>query len=47
MTALTLTNVSKFFGSVEVLKDINLTVEDGEFVVFVDLRVAVSPRYCA
>ena len=35
MTALTLTNVSKFFGSVEVLKDINLTVEDGEFVVFV------------
>ncbi len=35
MTALTLTNVCKSFGSVEVLKDINLTVEDGEFVVFV------------
>ena len=35
MTALTLTNVDKSFGSVEVLKDINLTVEDGEFVVFV------------
>ena len=35
MTALTLTNVSKSFGAVEVLKDINLTVEDGEFVVFV------------
>jgi multiple sugar transport system ATP-binding protein len=35
MTALTLTNVSKSFGSVEVLKDINLTVEEGEFVVFV------------
>ncbi|MCD9149738.1 ABC transporter ATP-binding protein [Pseudophaeobacter flagellatus] len=35
MTALTLTNLCKSFGSVEVLKDINLTVEDGEFVVFV------------
>ena len=35
MTALTLTNVCKSFGPVEVLKDINLTVEDGAFVVFV------------
>ena len=35
MTALTLTNVCKSFGPVEVLSDINLTVEDGEFVVFV------------
>ena len=35
MTALTLNNVCKSFGSVEVLKDINLTVEEGEFVVFV------------
>ncbi|MVO18061.1 ABC transporter ATP-binding protein [Parasedimentitalea huanghaiensis] len=35
MTALSLTNVCKSFGQVEVLKDINLTVEEGEFVVFV------------
>ena len=35
MTALKLTNVNKSFGSVHVLKDINLEVEDGEFVVFV------------
>lgn len=35
MTALTLTNVCKSFGTVEVLTDINLTVEEGEFVVFV------------
>ncbi|WP_299960733.1 ABC transporter ATP-binding protein [uncultured Roseobacter sp.] len=35
MTALKLENVNKFFGSVHVLKDINLTVEEGEFVVFV------------
>lgn len=35
MTALTLTNIHKSFGKVEVLSDVNLTVEDGEFVVFV------------
>ncbi|WP_166418574.1 ABC transporter ATP-binding protein [Cochlodiniinecator piscidefendens] len=35
MTALILDNVCKSFGEVEVLKNINLTVEDGEFVVFV------------
>ncbi|WP_224825934.1 ABC transporter ATP-binding protein [Cognatishimia sp. MH4019] len=35
MTALTLTDVCKSFGAVDVLKEINLTVEDGEFVVFV------------
>ena len=35
MTALTLTHVNKSFGDVHVLKDINIEVEDGEFVVFV------------
>ncbi len=35
MTALKLENVNKSFGPVHVLKDINLEVEDGEFVVFV------------
>jgi len=35
MTALTLTGVNKFFGSVQVLKNINIDVQDGEFVVFV------------
>ena len=35
MTALTLKKVSKSFGKVEVLKDIDLTVDEGEFVVFV------------
>ncbi len=35
MTALKLTNVNKFFGEVHVLKDINMEVEEGEFVVFV------------
>ncbi|MEP4194304.1 MAG: ABC transporter ATP-binding protein [Aliishimia sp.] len=35
MTALTLSNVGKSFGQVEVLSNIDLTVEEGEFVVFV------------
>lgn len=35
MTALSLKNVNKSFGSVQVLKDINLEVEEGEFVVFI------------
>ena len=35
MTALSLRNVNKSFGEVHVLKDINLDVEEGEFVVFV------------
>ena len=35
MTALQLTGVCKSFGQVEVLTDISLSVEEGEFVVFV------------
>ncbi len=35
MTALTLSNVNKAFGDVEALIDINIEVEEGEFVVFV------------
>ncbi|MEO9823953.1 MAG: ABC transporter ATP-binding protein [Paracoccaceae bacterium] len=35
MTALSLRGVNKSFGDVQVLKDINIDVEDGEFVVFV------------
>ena len=35
MTALSLKNVSKSFGKTQVLSDINIDVEQGEFVVFV------------
>jgi len=35
MTALSLSNVCKSFGSVKVLKNIDLAVEEGEFVVFI------------
>ena len=35
MSSLKLDNVSKSFGTVEVLKGVDLDVEEGEFVVFV------------
>ena len=35
MAGLTLRNVAKSYGDVEVIDDINLDIEDGEFVVFV------------
>ncbi len=35
MGSLSLKNIHKSFGNVEVLKDINLEVEEGEFVIFV------------
>ena len=35
MTALTLKNICKSFGEIKVLKNIDLSVEEGEFVVFV------------
>lgn len=35
MTALVLKNICKSFGEVDVLKNINLQVEEGEFVVFI------------
>lgn len=44
MTALKLTNVNKSFGEVQVFKDINLEVEEGEFVVFVGPSGCESSR---
>lgn len=35
MSALELIDVNKLFGNIHVLKDVNIEVEDGEFVVFV------------
>jgi multiple sugar transport system ATP-binding protein len=35
MSSLSIKNVNKNFGEVEVLKDINIEVEEGEFVIFV------------
>jgi len=33
MTSIELRNVQKFFGSVQVIKDVNLKIDDGEFIV--------------
>ncbi|MRT18398.1 ABC transporter ATP-binding protein, partial [Vitellibacter sp. q18] len=35
MASVTLRNVCKSYDTVEISKDINLDIEDGEFVVFV------------
>ena len=35
MTSLTLRNIKKRFGKTEVIRGVDLDVEDGEFVVFV------------
>ena len=47
MKALSLSNISKSFGEVEVLRDIDIEVEDGEFVVLSVLPAAGSRRCCA
>ena len=35
MARIELTNISKSYGSVEVMRDINLAIDDGEFIVLV------------
>ncbi|MEM9269509.1 MAG: ATP-binding cassette domain-containing protein, partial [Pseudomonadota bacterium] len=35
MTSLSLSDVSKSYGEVEVLRDINLEIDEGELIVFV------------
>jgi multiple sugar transport system ATP-binding protein len=47
MGQITLQRVRKSFGSVNIIRDANLDIEDGSFVVFVGLRVAARPRCCA
>lgn len=43
MASVQLRNVTKAWGDVVVSKDINLEIQDGEFVVFVDRRAAANP----
>ncbi len=47
MAGVTLNSVKKRFGAVEVIHGVDLTVDDGEFVVFVVLRAVGSQRFCA
>ena len=47
MSSLTLPQPQKRFGRVDVIRGVDLEVEDGEFVVFVRHRpAAASPRCC-
>lgn len=46
MGALQLKDLNKSYGAVKVLHDIDLTIEDGEFVVFVSRRAAENPPCC-
>ena len=47
MGRLTLAGIGKDYAGVEVSRDIDLTIEDGEFVVFVGPPAAASPPCCA
>jgi len=46
MGQITLQGVRKSFGPVNIIKDANLDIENGSFVVFVGLRDAARPRCC-
>ena len=46
MARIELQDVAKSYGAVEVLRDINLDIEDGEFIVLVGRRAAGNPHCC-
>jgi ABC-type sugar transport system ATPase subunit len=46
MARIELESISKSYGSVEVLRDINLDIADGEFVVLVGPSGCGNPRFC-
>jgi len=45
-SSVVLNDVRKSFGAVDVIKGVSLTIEPGEFCVFVGRRAAASPRFC-
>ena len=47
MTQIELRGVQKFFGAVQVIKDLNLKIDDNEFIVCSASRAAARPRRCA
>ena len=46
MGQITLEKVSKSFGDMEVIPPLDLTIEDGEFAVFVVRQAVASQRFC-
>jgi ABC-type branched-subunit amino acid transport system ATPase component len=47
MAFLEMKNVEKEFGSIRVLRGVNLEVNEHQVVCLIGHRVAGSPRYCA
>ena len=39
--------ISKSYGSIEVIRELSLSIEDGEFAVLLGHRDVVRPRFCA
>lgn len=46
MGQITLEKVTKRFGSVDVIRPLDLVIGEGEFTVFVGRRAAASPPSC-
>ena len=46
MAYLQLRGIEKFFGEHRAIKGIDLSIQKGEFIVFVGPRAAASPRCC-
>ncbi len=47
MAGVSILNVEKSFGSVKVIRNVDIEARDGEFVVLVGPWAAASPRCCA
>jgi multiple sugar transport system ATP-binding protein len=47
MAGVSIENVEKSFGSVKVIRNVDIEAEDGEFVVLVGPRAAGNRRCCA
>lgn len=47
MATVELRSITKSFDDVRVLNDINLAIQDKEFIVFVGPSDVVNPRFCA
>ena len=45
MAGVVLENIRKSYGNVDVIKGVDLEINDGEFTVFVGPQVAENPRY--
>lgn len=47
MASITLKSVSKSFGAKDVIRNIDIAVSDGEFLVLLGLRAVENRRFCA